>query len=70
MDHLLTEARHPASAHLDKMTPIEIVRLMIDEDAQVPRAVAEQALSIAEAIEVIAARLEAGGRLVYAGAGT
>ena len=70
MDHLLTEARNPASADLDSLTPIEIVRLMNAEDARVPPAVAAQAEPIARAIEVIADRLRTGGRLVYIGAGT
>ena len=70
MDDLLTEARNPASMHLDKLTPLEIVHLMNAEDAQVPHAVAKQADAIARAIEIIADRLEAGGRLVYVGAGT
>jgi N-acetylmuramic acid 6-phosphate etherase len=70
MDHLLTEARNAASLDLDSLTPIEIVRLMNAEDAKVPAAVAAQAEPIARAIEIIADRLRAGGRLVYVGAGT
>jgi N-acetylmuramic acid 6-phosphate etherase len=70
MDHLLTEARNPASADLDALTPLEIVRLMNAEDATVPGAVATQAEPIARAIDVIVERLRAGGRLVYVGAGT
>src|SRR5216684_2784955 len=70
MDHLLTEARNPSSTNLDDLTPLQIVRLMNAEDAQVIPAVAAQAEAIAKAIEVIADRLRAGGRLVYAGAGT
>ena len=70
MDHLLTEARHPASADLDALDALAIVRLMNAEDATVPTAVGTQAEAIARAIEVIADRLRAGGRLVYAGAGT
>src|SRR5580704_6167438 len=70
MDHLLTEARNPASTHLDDLTPLQIVRLMNAEDAQVIPVVASQAEAIAKGIEVIADRLRAGGRLVYAGAGT
>src|SRR6266571_2783014 len=70
LDHLLTEARNPASVNLDALTPLEIVRLMIAEDAKVAPAVAAQAAAIALAVEVIAERLRAGGRLVYAGAGT
>src|SRR3954454_794917 len=70
MDHLQTEARNPASANLDELTPLELVRLMNAEDAKVAPAVATQAEAIARAVDVIADRLRAGGRLVYAGAAT
>ncbi len=70
MDHLPTEARNPASFNLDELTPLELVHLMNAEDSQVIPAVASQAEPIAKAIEIIAERLRAGGRLVYAGAGT
>jgi N-acetylmuramic acid 6-phosphate etherase len=70
MDHLETEGRNPASTNVDELTPLEIVRLMNAEDAKVIPAVASQAEAIARGIEVIAERLSAGGRLVYAGAGT
>jgi N-acetylmuramic acid 6-phosphate etherase len=70
MDHLVTEARNPASMNLDELTPLQLVHLMNAEDAKVIPAVAEHAEAIARAIEVIADRLRAGGRLIYAGAGT
>lgn len=70
MDHLETEGRNPASERLDELTPLEFARLMNAEDARVLTAVASQAEAIATAIDVIADRLRAGGRLVYAGAGT
>jgi N-acetylmuramic acid 6-phosphate etherase len=70
VDHLETEGRNPASARLDELTPLEIVRLMNAEDGRVIAAVAGQAEAIARAVEVIADRLRAGGRLVYVGAGT
>src|SRR5262245_30936795 len=70
MDHLLTEARNPASMNLDELTPLELVRVMNAEDAKVLPAVAAEAEKIARAIEIIAARLRGGGRLVYVGAGT
>jgi N-acetylmuramic acid 6-phosphate etherase len=70
LDHLETEARNPASTNLDELTPLELVRLMNREDARVIPAIASQAEAIARAIEVLAERLRAGGRLVYAGAGT
>lgn len=67
---LTTEARNPASMELDQLSTVEFVRLMNNEDAKLAAAVAEQAPAIAEAIDLIADRLAAGGRLVYAGAGT
>jgi N-acetylmuramic acid 6-phosphate etherase len=70
MDHLQTEARNPASTNLDELTPLQLVRLMNSEDACVIPAVASQAEAIARAIDIIADRLRAGGRLIYIGAGT
>jgi len=70
MDHLQTEARNPASANLDKLSSLEIVRLMNAEDAKIAGAIALHAEAIARAIDVIAKQLAAGGRLVYVGAGT
>jgi len=67
---LMTEGRNPASERIDAMSALEIVRLMNAEDAQVAFAVAREEEPIARAIEVIAGRLGAGGRLVYLGAGT
>lgn len=70
MDHLLTEARNPGSTNLDELTPLELVRLMNGEDGHVIPAVGNQAERIAQGITLIAERLRAGGRLIYAGAGT
>ena len=65
-----TEARNPASAMIDSLSPLEIVRLMNTEDQQVIEAVAKEELAIAHAIDVIAERFARGGRLIYVGAGT
>src|SRR6478752_5196854 len=70
MDHLQTEARNPASVELDELTPLQFVRLMNCEDAKVIPAVASQTEAIARAITVMSEQLKAGGRLIYAGAGT
>ncbi len=69
-EHLTTESRNPASEQLDGLSPLEIVRLINAEDAKIAGAVAQEAESIARAIEAIADRLEFGGRLIYIGAGT
>ena len=70
LDRLQTEARNPASMNWTNLTPLEIARLMNREDGRAVEAVCSQADVIAEAIEIIADRLRAGGRLVYVGAGT
>ena len=67
---LATEQPNPRSADLDRMSPLEIAQVMNAEDAAVAGAVAAELPRIAAAIEAIAARLRAGGRLIYAGAGT
>jgi N-acetylmuramic acid 6-phosphate etherase len=67
---MLTEQANPRSADLDQKTALEIVQIMNAEDATVAAAVAAALPAIAEAVEAIAARLAAGGRLIYVGAGT
>lgn len=74
MDHPLsvleTEKANPASADIDCMTPLEIVRVINAEDAKVAQAVEQVLPDVARAIEAIATRLRRGGRLIYFGAGT
>jgi N-acetylmuramic acid 6-phosphate etherase len=65
-----TEQILPAARHLDRMSSIEIVRLINREDATVARAVRRALPQIARTIDVIAAGLRRGGRLIYVGAGT
>ena len=67
---LTTERTNAASGAIDRMTPLEIVRLMNAEDATVAGAVARELPAIARAVAALAARLRDGGRLIYAGAGT
>jgi len=65
-----TEARGVAGADLDLLSTSELVTLMNREDARVPEAVGAVADEIAEVVDAVVERLRAGGRLVYAGAGT
>ena len=69
LDRLVTEARR-AGADYDSRSTQELVELMNDEDATVPAAAAAVAEELAAAIDGIVARLGAGGRLVYVGAGS
>jgi N-acetylmuramic acid 6-phosphate etherase len=69
-DHRRTEQRNQASKELDHMSSREIVELMNGEDHKVPGAVARVLPAIARAVDGIVARMQAGGRLIYVGAGT
>jgi N-acetylmuramic acid 6-phosphate etherase len=65
-----TESRNPRSYGLDRMSAQEIVRLMNEEESLVLRALATEESKIAVAIEHAAAAFQAGGRVIYVGAGT
>jgi N-acetylmuramic acid 6-phosphate etherase len=67
---LPTEQILPTAADLDRMSSLEIVRLINDEDATIAAAVQRALPQIARAIDVVAAGLRQGGRLIYVGAGT
>jgi len=66
----LTERRNPASKNLDRMSSLEIVRLMNREDKKVAAAVAREVPAIARAVDEIVRSLRGGGRLIYMGAGS
>jgi N-acetylmuramic acid 6-phosphate etherase len=65
-----TEAARTDLADLDLRPTRDLVRLLNEEDATVPAAVAETGDELAAAIDAIVERLRQGGRLIYAGAGT
>lgn len=67
---LITEQRNPNSMNVDSLSALEIVRLMNEEDKQVPVAIEKCLPQIAQAVECIVAAFQQGGRLVYIGAGT
>lgn len=69
-DGRATEQRLAASKTLDRMTALEIVRLMNSEDRKVAAAVARKLPAIARAIDAIVDAVRSGGRLFYVGAGT
>lgn len=70
VDHLATEDVDDRGAALDRLDVAELVRLMNERDAEIASAVARARATITAAIEAIVARMRAGGRLVYVGAGT
>lgn len=65
-----TEAINPRSRDIDRVSTLEMVKIINDEDRTVADAVALEAENIAAAIDAIAPRLKDGGRLIYVGAGT
>ena len=65
-----TEKVNLATIEIDRMSPLEVVQVINDEDAKVAEAVKQVLPQIARAIEEIATRLRRGGRLIYFGAGT
>lgn len=67
---LITEQRNPHSMNIDQLSALEIVRLMNQEDKQVPLAIERVLPQIAQAVERIVYAFQQGGRLVYLGAGT
>ena len=70
LDQLLTEARNPASEHLDELSTLDMLTVMNDEDRKVAEAVRAELPRIAAAVDAITARLREGGRVFYLGAGT
>jgi N-acetylmuramic acid 6-phosphate etherase len=67
---LLTERANPASAHIDKLSTEDMLRVISAEDRNVAEAVAAEIPRIALAVEGIAEAFRSGGRLYYIGAGT
>jgi N-acetylmuramic acid 6-phosphate etherase len=70
LSQLSTEQRNPATARIDSVSTLEMVRLINAEDQKVALAVERVLPEIAQAIDLIAAQFRQGGRLFYLGAGT
>ena len=67
---LPTEAINPATLGIDKLSPADIVELMLSEDRKMLAAVQREHERIAVGIEMIAAALRKEGRVIFVGAGT
>lgn len=70
LDELLTEARNPATANLDQLGTLDLLKTMHTADRDVLTAVDQELPHIGQAVDAIVARLDNGGRLFYLGAGT
>ena len=67
---LETEQRNPETMHIDLADPLEIVRLMNEQDKLVAEYVSTRKEQIAQAVTYAHEALAQGGRLIYTGAGT
>src|SRR6187431_3497250 len=67
---LPTEAINAVSLGIDKLAADDIVDLMLNEDRKMLEAVRRERERIAVGVEMIAAALRKGGRIIFVGAGT
>lgn len=70
LGRLVSEGRNPNTADIDQLPTLDVLRRINDEDKLVAAAVEKELPRIAEAVDRIVAAFQAGGRLIYVGAGT
>ena len=70
LDDRLTEQQNPRSEAIDRLSALEIVRVINREDAAVAEAVERESEAIARVVDLVVAAFRSGGRLIYVGAGT
>jgi len=70
LEKLATESRNPNTIAIDSASTLDIVKMINQEDQTVATAITEILPTIATAVDLIVAALQAGGRLFYIGAGT
>nr|WP_279512575.1 N-acetylmuramic acid 6-phosphate etherase [Macrococcus goetzii] len=70
LKHLATEQRNVNTMALDRLSPIEFVTVMNQEDQKVAIAIEKEKESIADLITACILLFKNGGRLIYMGAGT
>lgn len=67
---LATETVNPNTVNIDECETAEILRLINQEDMQVPQAVERELPSLTRAVELAYTALRRGGRMIYVGCGT
>lgn len=70
LEGLASEGNNIRSERLDEMSALEIAQLMNSEDQTVATAVQAVLAPVAQAIDAAHQALQAGGRIIYVGAGT
>lgn len=69
LTRLDTEKVNKNTANIDRVSTVEMLTLMNNEDFTVAEAVRKELNNIAKAVDLIYARIAMGGRLIYVGAG-
>lgn len=70
LNSLTTETRNQKTMNLDQLDTLEILKIMNEEDQKVPLAIQKALPAISDVVKQIVKCFEAGGRLIYIGAGT
>ncbi len=70
LQQLVSEGRNPRTTDIDLMSSLEIVGTINAEDHAVADAVSKTLPQVAQAVDAIVTAFNAGGRLIYIGAGT
>lgn len=70
LSKLTTESRNQNTLNIDKVSTLEMVKMINEEDKKVANAIEIELPQIAEAIDGIVEKMQKGGRLIYIGAGT
>jgi N-acetylmuramic acid 6-phosphate etherase len=70
LDNILSESRNPQTMDIDRCSTLEILTKINAADHAVPQAIAQILPDIEKVVTVTVKQLQAGGRLIYAGAGT
>jgi N-acetylmuramic acid 6-phosphate etherase len=65
-----TEQRNPRTTDIDRVSTIDVLRMINEEDRTVPAAVAQALPELAVAVDLGVAAIMSGGRVHYVGAGT
>ena len=67
---LQTETRNPRTIGIDRVSTLELCRILQHEDSRIPAAIEPCVPVIADVIDVLSERMRRGGRVFYIGAGT
>lgn len=70
LENLATEKRNHKTLRLDELTTTQILSIMNEEDAVVPKAIKQVLPSIEKVVTGVIQSFQKGGRLIYLGAGT